>query len=65
MNEQLNLIEEKEVMQRLKVSSRQTIYTYQKKFGFPMPIRTHPKAYLEEAVVKWILNGGVNPKVTS
>lgn len=60
MNEQLNLIAETEVMQRLKITSRQTIYSYQKKFGFPLPIRTHPKAYLETEIVKWILNGGVS-----
>ncbi|ULH09623.1 AlpA family transcriptional regulator [Serratia marcescens] len=59
------LVPEKEVMKRLKISSRQTMYTYQKKYGFPLPIRTHPKAYLESAVDQWILNGGISQKVVS
>ncbi|HHL0960184.1 TPA: helix-turn-helix transcriptional regulator [Serratia marcescens] len=59
------LIPEKDVMKLLKISSRQTMYTYQKKFGFPMPIRSHPKAYLESEVTQWILNGGINQKATS
>ncbi|EEX1843899.1 TPA: helix-turn-helix transcriptional regulator [Escherichia coli] len=57
-----SLIPEKEVMNKLGVSSRQTIWNYTKRHGFPKPIRTHPKSYLREAVEGWILNGGVNQK---
>ncbi|WP_072164364.1 helix-turn-helix transcriptional regulator, partial [Escherichia coli] len=52
----------KEVMNKLGVSSRQTIWNYTKRHGFPKPVRTHPKSYLREAVEGWILNGGVNQK---
>ncbi|HEJ7134746.1 TPA: AlpA family phage regulatory protein [Serratia marcescens] len=62
---ELNLISEKEVMSQLGISSRQTMYNYQKKHCFPKPIRTHPKAYLENAVNQWILNGGINQKAAS
>ncbi|WP_215846343.1 helix-turn-helix transcriptional regulator [Candidatus Pantoea bituminis] len=58
------MISEKEAMDKLKVSSRMTIYNYIKKFGFPKPIRTHPKQYLEEEVNNWILNGGINQRVS-
>lgn len=57
-----SLIPEKEVMNKLGVSSRQTIWNYTNRHGFPKPVRTHPKAYLREAVDGWILNGGVNQK---
>ncbi len=57
-----SLIPEKEVMNKLGVSSRQTIWNYTKRHGFPKPVRTHPKSYLREAVEGWILNGGVNQK---
>ncbi|HGM6858982.1 TPA: helix-turn-helix transcriptional regulator [Serratia rubidaea] len=57
-----NLIPEKEVMAKLGISSRQTMYNYQSKHCFPKPVRTHPKAYLESAVDQWILNGGINQK---
>lgn len=57
-----SLILEKEVMNKLGVSSRQTIWNYTNRHGFPKPVRTHPKAYLREAVDGWILNGGVNQK---
>ncbi|PVD43456.1 AlpA family transcriptional regulator [Serratia liquefaciens] len=63
MNE-INLISEKDVMVKLGISSRQTMYNYQNKHCFPKPIRTHPKAYLENAVNQWILNGGINQKVS-
>lgn len=45
-----SLIPEKEVMNKLGVSSRQTIWNYTKRHGFPKPVRTHPKSYLREAV---------------
>ncbi|MBQ0956976.1 helix-turn-helix transcriptional regulator [Serratia symbiotica] len=61
----INLIPEKEVMMKLGISSRQTMYSYQKKYYFPKPVRTHPKAYLESAVNQWILNGGINQKAFS
>jgi len=58
----IDFIDEKEVMKKLKISSRMTIYNYTKKFNFPRPIRTHPKQYLEAEVNNWILNGGTNQK---
>ncbi|KAB8310791.1 AlpA family phage regulatory protein [Rouxiella chamberiensis] len=58
----IEMIEEKEVMEKLKVSSRMTIYNYTRKFGFPKPVRTHPKQYLLADVENWILNGGINQK---
>ncbi|EMY0668506.1 AlpA family phage regulatory protein [Serratia marcescens] len=61
----INLIPEKEVMAKLGISSRSTMYTYQNKHCFPKPVRTHPKAYLENAVNQWILNGGINQKAAS
>lgn len=57
-----NFVDEKEVMKKLKISSRMTIYNYTKKFNFPRPVRTHPKQYLEAEVESWILNGGVNQR---
>jgi predicted DNA-binding transcriptional regulator AlpA len=60
----IHLIPEKEVMAKLGISSRQTMYNYQSKHCFPKPVRTHPKAYLESAVNQWILNGGINQKVS-
>lgn len=61
----INLIPEKDVMAKLGISSRQTMYNYQNKHSFPKPVRTHPKAYLESAVDEWILNGGINQKAAS
>lgn len=58
----IEIIGEKEVMAKLKVSSRMTIYNYTQKFGFPKPVRTHPKQYLLAEVEGWILNGGINQK---
>lgn len=57
-----SLIPEKEVMSTLGVSSRQTIWNYTHRHGFPKPVRTHPKAYLRTAFEQWLLNGGVNQK---
>lgn len=56
------MISEKDVMEKLKVSSRMTIYKYTKKFNFPRPVRTHPKQFLQAEVENWILNGGVNQR---
>ncbi|EKK4079439.1 AlpA family transcriptional regulator [Cronobacter dublinensis] len=56
------MISEKEVMEKLKVSSRMTIWTYTHKLGFPKPVRSRPKLYLLAEVEQWILNGGVNQK---
>jgi len=56
------LMKEKELMELLAVSSRQTIWNYTHRHGFPKPVRTHPKVYLRQDVISWILNGGVNPK---
>ncbi|WP_312141368.1 helix-turn-helix transcriptional regulator [Pantoea septica] len=57
-----DLISEKEVMDKLKVSSRMTIWTYTHKMGFPKPVRSRPKLYLLAEVDSWILNGGVNQR---
>ena len=59
---EIELISEKEVMEKLKVSSRTTIRIYTIKWGFPKPIRNRPKFYLLAEVDRWILNGGVNQK---
>ncbi|MDK1241297.1 AlpA family transcriptional regulator [Cronobacter sakazakii] len=56
------MISEKEVMEKLKVSSRMTIWTYTHKLGFPKPVRSRPKLYLLAEVEQWILNGGVNQR---
>lgn len=45
-----SLIPEKEVMNKLEVSSRQSIRNYTNRHGFHKPVRPHPKAYLREAV---------------
>lgn len=60
----IEMISEKEVMEKLKVSSRMTIYNYTKKFSFPRPVRTHPKQYLLAEVDNWILKGGTNQKAS-
>lgn len=58
----IEMINEKEVMQIMHVSSRMTIWKYTENHNFPKPIRTHPKQYLRSAVEEWILNGGVNQR---
>ncbi|MFH0474015.1 helix-turn-helix transcriptional regulator [Kluyvera ascorbata] len=58
----IEMINEKEVMQMMHVSSRMTIWKYTENHNFPKPIRTHPKQYLRTAVEAWILNGGVNQR---
>ncbi|MBC1185250.1 AlpA family transcriptional regulator [Kluyvera sp. SCKS090646] len=58
----IEMINEKEVMQMMHVSSRMTIWKYTENHNFPKPIRTHPKQYLRSAVETWILNGGVNQR---
>lgn len=58
----IEMISEKDVMEKLKVSSRMTIYKYTKEFNFPRPVRTHPKQFLQAEVENWILNGGVNQR---
>lgn len=58
----IEMIDEKEVMQMIRVSSRMTIWKYTKHHNFPKPIRTHPKQYLQSEVEAWILNGGINQK---
>ncbi|WP_122016681.1 helix-turn-helix transcriptional regulator [Serratia marcescens] len=62
---EIKLVAEIDIMRKLGITSRQTMYNYQNKHGFPKPIRTHPKAYLENAVDQWILNGGINQKAAS
>lgn len=56
----IEMIDEKEAMRMLKVSSRATIWKYTEHHNFPKPIRTHPKQYLKSAVENWILSGGIN-----
>ncbi|AKE61920.1 MULTISPECIES: helix-turn-helix transcriptional regulator [Enterobacteriaceae] len=58
----IEMINEKEVMRMIRVSSRMTIWKYTKHHNFPKPIRTHPKQYLQSEVEAWILNGGINQK---
>lgn len=58
----IEFISEKEVMEKLRVSSRMTIWTYTNKLGFPKAVRTRPKLYLLAEVEGWILNGGVNQR---
>ncbi|CNH67907.1 helix-turn-helix transcriptional regulator [Yersinia pekkanenii] len=59
-----DMIEEKEVMAKLRISSRMTIWKYTKVYNFPLPVRTHPKQYLLAEVERWILNGGVNQRAS-
>lgn len=58
------LIKEEEVMAKLHVSSRTTMWKYCRQYNFPKPVRTHPKAYLRSAVDEWLLKGGINQKVS-
>ncbi|KQN63670.1 AlpA family transcriptional regulator [Erwinia sp. Leaf53] len=58
------LIKESEVMAKLHIASRTTMWKYCRDHNFPKPVRTHPKAYLRAAVDEWLLNGGINPKVS-
>lgn len=58
----IEMIDEKEVMEKLKIASRMTIWKYIKLHNFPKPVRTHPKQFLLADVDNWILNGGVNQK---
>lgn len=53
-------MKESEIMAKLEITSRTTIYKYSKLHNFPKPVRTHPKAYLHSAVEEWILRGGIN-----
>jgi predicted DNA-binding transcriptional regulator AlpA len=54
------LIKEKEVMEKLEITSRTTMWKYCHIYNFPKPVRTHPKSYLRRDVEAWILRGGVN-----
>ncbi len=49
-----------EVMNKLGISSRQTLWDYERRRKFPLPIRLRPKAYLRTDVYKWIKNGGAS-----
>lgn len=57
---EVKLIKEKEVMEKLQITSRTTMWKYCECYNFPKPVRTHPKAYLLSAVEAWILRGGIN-----
>ncbi|MDR0218068.1 MAG: AlpA family phage regulatory protein [Enterobacteriaceae bacterium] len=54
------LISKDEVMEKLGISSRQTLWSYEKRRNFPRPVKLRPKAYLREEFYKWIESGGVN-----
>lgn len=58
----IEMINEKEAMKMIRVSSRMTIWKYTELHNFPKPIRTHPKQYLKSEVEQWILNGGINQR---
>ncbi|KNA30100.1 helix-turn-helix transcriptional regulator [Pantoea ananatis] len=58
------MISEKKIMETLGISSRQTMAKYIKKYNFPQPVTVYPKQFLQAEVEKWILNGGVNQKVS-
>ncbi|MCH4253832.1 MAG: AlpA family transcriptional regulator [Proteus vulgaris] len=47
-------------MNKLGISSRQTLWDYERRRKFPRPIRLRPKAYLRTDVYKWIKNGGAS-----
>ncbi len=51
----MNLISKTEVMEMLRIKSRDTLYRYEKKRGFPRPIKQHPTYYLKSAVEDWAL----------
>ncbi|WP_038256370.1 helix-turn-helix transcriptional regulator [Xenorhabdus bovienii] len=54
------LISKDEVMEKLGISSRQTLWDYEKRRNFPRPVKLRPKAYLRKDFYKWIDDGGVN-----
>lgn len=54
------LINEEDLMKRLEVKSRSTIYNLIKKRGMPDAVLTHPRRYSEKAISEWLNNGGVN-----
>ncbi|RKS87283.1 AlpA family transcriptional regulator [Orbus hercynius] len=54
------LITENELMKRLGIKSRSTIYSLMKKRGMPDAVLTHPRRYSEKAISEWINKGGVN-----
>ena len=60
----VKLIQEEEVMKKLHVTSRTTMWKYCQMHNFPKPVRTRPKPYLESAVDDWIINGGTNQKAS-
>ncbi|WP_312631006.1 helix-turn-helix transcriptional regulator [Pantoea piersonii] len=60
----VTLIQEKEVMEKLEITSRTTMWKYCKSHNFPKPVRTRPKAFLKSAFEEWLLNGGVNQKAS-
>lgn len=53
--EMMNLISKEDVMKALKIKSRDTLYRYEKKRGFPRPIKQYPTYYLESAVEDWMI----------
>jgi hypothetical protein len=58
----IEMITEKEAMQKIQVNSRTTMRNYVLYYAFPKPVMNRPKKYLLAEVEKWILNGGVNQR---
>ncbi|QGY29039.1 helix-turn-helix transcriptional regulator [Pantoea cypripedii] len=58
----IEMITEKEAMQKIQVTSRTTMRNYVNHYAFPKPVTNRPKKYLLAEVEKWILNGGVNQR---
>lgn len=56
----MKLISKDDVMKMLHIKSRDTLYRYEKKRGFPRPIKQHPTYYLLSAVEAWILKESQN-----
>ncbi|BET97739.1 helix-turn-helix transcriptional regulator [Xenorhabdus taiwanensis] len=54
------LISKDEVMRKLGITSRQTLWDYEKRRKFPRPVKLRPKAYLRKDFYKWLEDGGVN-----
>ncbi|KLU15583.1 MULTISPECIES: helix-turn-helix transcriptional regulator [Xenorhabdus] len=54
------LISKDEVMKKLGITSRQTLWDYEKRRKFPRPVKLRPKAYLRKDFYKWIEDGGVS-----
>ncbi|WP_334470683.1 helix-turn-helix transcriptional regulator [Arsenophonus sp. PmNCSU2021_1] len=56
-----DLIEEKEVLKKLK-RSRSALWRLRKKCGFPEPVLNYPARYRLSAIQAWIERGGINQR---